>query len=871
MKKSSPSLSPPSKCYRLGKRNQKYVVIHNHVKSTPRTHNYRRKVQVAKQKVINHYKNKASQGVGRESSLSEPTNPNTRRSLKFMGRLYRKMHQNKKAVHPAPMVRYEESWREEIRFDETDADWGVLNEFIAIAKQEAVELELMVTKEKEDEDETPSDKFDPVKAAHDFLAVNGIAAETSVDRVEQVQSQHYRRPVHPATLTTGLCYIVAFIGASNIKSKRRIKNMRRRMFLNIKIRPQRSRLAITSYYTAKVEDILSKYMYNQRLRVQSALKERVRSDGETGGDDTLDTLSSTSSSPNTEDSNDDIDALDSKVSSSGYDDDSKKKTAPNQEEHAAPTTTNVDLSIPGAFTQYSHCNSKRCCIDAGCSSVGHTKRGTNGCQAESTKQVNTMLGGGRQGSVKSSEEALAAKRRKADLQRARRQKRSLVKLTQDRENDKVRKKTPEAREKGRAYKKTPEAREKGRAYKKTPEAREKGRAYKKTPEAREKGRAYKKKSRANRNLSEETRDKIEKRARMKRPHVRENNRSRKNNPKTRKENLQRMRNTRARAKKLRLDKSCSFDNTKVWEKPGKHYVHENFEDSPEKSAQLWYDNNGTWRERELKWLIGYLHLDDMLSKSKDSQDADKDGEGSDSIIGPQPVLEELLRTSIRCNRALDEAVYLLFDKDDWFAQRKWQDKNSISDSQLAALSWIDIPESAIDAQDIQDAVCPLDLTSDTPKVNESWATGLIGMKLQVPEYWWVDDDTKEHFKGTKRWKCEIASIKLDEEKKRYFSLKCLNDPDDPSRKKRYPMAYEDVLDYADEKDPMYSTFDLPDFLKRIPLTSTGSMSFFLIKQKSRWSQRKIIPNLKASFEDTALIELCRFKSTRSLLRRNSTS
>ena len=159
MKKSSPISSPSSKSYRLGKRNKKYVVIHSPVKSsTLRTHNYRRKVQVAKQKVINHYKNKASQGVGRESSLSEPTNPNTRRSLKFKRRLYRKMHQNKKAVHPAPMVRYEESRREEIRFDETDADWGVLNEFIAIAKQEAVELESMVTKEGEDEDETPSIK-----------------------------------------------------------------------------------------------------------------------------------------------------------------------------------------------------------------------------------------------------------------------------------------------------------------------------------------------------------------------------------------------------------------------------------------------------------------------------------------------------------------------------------------------------------------------------------------------------------------------------------------------------------------------------------------------------------------------------------------
>ena len=39
MKKSSPISSPPSKSYRLGKRNKKYVVINEPVKSTPRTHN----------------------------------------------------------------------------------------------------------------------------------------------------------------------------------------------------------------------------------------------------------------------------------------------------------------------------------------------------------------------------------------------------------------------------------------------------------------------------------------------------------------------------------------------------------------------------------------------------------------------------------------------------------------------------------------------------------------------------------------------------------------------------------------------------------------------------------------------------------------
>ena len=470
MKKSSPISSPPSKSYRLGKRNKKYVVINELVKSsTPRTHNYRRKVQVAKQKVINHYKNKASPGVGRESSLNQPTNSNTRRSLKFKRRLYNKMCQSRKVIRPAPMVRYEESRREEIRFDETDADWDVLNEAIAIAKREAVEL-LRTTKEREETAPSDTTKYDPVKAALDFLNSSsvdqnkhisnsdneesqptlwlwnrggnasirkkskrtirqalynqvldicancgkesnssdmntcnkcksvkycnaackkkhrqkhkkqcervGIDVGTSVDRVEQIRSQCYRRPVHPATLMTEelqfyrLCHIVALIGASNIKSKRRIKNMRRRMLLNIKIRPQRSRLAITSYYTAKVENILSKYMYNQRLRVQSALEERVRSDEEKGGDDTLDTLSCTSSSSNTEDSND-VDAIDSRVSSSGYDNDSKKKTAPNQEEQAAPMPTNVDLSIPGAFTQYLH-NSKRCCSDAGCSSVGRT-------------------------------------------------------------------------------------------------------------------------------------------------------------------------------------------------------------------------------------------------------------------------------------------------------------------------------------------------------------------------------------------------------------------------------------------------------------------------------------------------------------------
>ena len=270
---SLPSSSSPSNCYRLGKRNKKYVVIHNPVKSTPRTHNYRRKAKVAKQKVINHYKNKASPGVGRESSLNQPTNSNIRRSLKFKRRLYRKICESRKVVRPAPMVRYEESRREDIRFDENDADWDVLNEFITIAKREAVELELRATKAREDEEETARfDEFDPVKEALAFLAVNGIAGETPDDHVEQIRSQRYRRPLHPATsLMTEelrfyrLCHIVAVLGASNTKSGRRIKKMLHRMMFGIKtFRLRHNIIAVASVYTAKLEYMLDVMANKQR-------------------------------------------------------------------------------------------------------------------------------------------------------------------------------------------------------------------------------------------------------------------------------------------------------------------------------------------------------------------------------------------------------------------------------------------------------------------------------------------------------------------------------------------------------------------------------------------------------------------------------
>ena len=90
------------------------------------------------------------------------------------------------------------------------------------------------------------------------------------------------------------------------------------------------------------------------------------------------------------------------------------------------------------------------------------------------------------------------------------------------------------------------------------------------------------------------------------------------------------------------------------------------------------------------------------------------------------------RTSIECNRTLIEAVHLVFgvfDKDEWIAQRKWQEDECIEDSEMAALMWLDSPESNIDANLIGDTISPKDLSSCTSGIDRDWADSLIGLKL----------------------------------------------------------------------------------------------------------------------------------------------
>ena len=363
--------------YLLGgrrKHKNKYAVISKPLKKSVS----RKKEKISKEKVKNYYKNKASsRGLKLPFyRLSISSDTRRARSLKFKRRTFRKVlcnaikwirnlsgvktkaFRNKRGPSDDNDIVPKVSSDSKVCFDETDADWDVLNEAIAIAKREAVELELMATKEREDEEETaPSDttKYDPVKEALDFLNSSSVDQNKHIGISDNEESQP----------TLGL-WNRGGNASSRKKSKRTIRQALCNQVSDIcaycgKESNSSDMNTCNKCKSVKYCNAACKKMHRQKHKKQC---ERVGIDVEASVDHVEQT--------NTEDSNDDIDALDSKVSSSGYDNDSKKKTAPNQEEQAAPMSTNIDLSIPGAFTQYLHGNSKSCCSDAGCSNFGRT-------------------------------------------------------------------------------------------------------------------------------------------------------------------------------------------------------------------------------------------------------------------------------------------------------------------------------------------------------------------------------------------------------------------------------------------------------------------------------------------------------------------
>ena len=183
-------------------------------------------------------------------------------------------------------------------------------------------------------------------------------------------------------------------------------------------------------------------------------------------------------------------------------------------------------------------------------------------------------------------------------------------------------------------------------------------------------------------------------------------------------------------------------------------------------------------------------------------------------------LHRVIKVGVKYSMTITKLVYTMLSKEDWIALREWQGAKCLEEFEMSALLWI---AANIDVN-LYEATCLFDEVTDISSkrctsnttIHTAWAESLKGLRLQVPEYWWTDNDTGKQLTGRGLWACEVADVNFNDDVERYFSLKCI-DPRDKYPDSRYKMAYGDVKKYADTNQSGFSAFDLPSSPRESPI------------------------------------------------------
>ena len=224
------------------------------------------------------------------------------------------------------------------------------------------------------------------------------------------------------------------------------------------------------------------------------------------------------------------------------------------------------------------------------------------------------------------------------------------------------------------------------------------------------------------------------------------------------------------------------------DKVGKDYKLDNHTDDVITSLFLFHLKSGEWMFWESEWMIAYIHVLQRL--------------------GVMSKLNSLLELCLERRSTLLKTLYqAILDDNDLKQVQDWieQDEERLTFTwEEAVLVWFATNDS-ISLEDRKAKLrSPEDIEIEKKNV---LIESLVGLHLNVSAYWWPG------WNGEKKWTCVIESIKLEDDKERYFNLKCLDhDPNDPHQEQRYEMAYVDVQKYADRKHPEFSDFYLPKTL-----------------------------------------------------------
>ena len=96
-------------------------------------------------------------------------------------------------------------------------------------------------------------------------------------------------------------------------------------------------------------------------------------------------------------------------------------------------------------------------------------------------------------------------------------------------------------------------------------------------------------------------------------------------------------------------------------------------------------------------------------------------------------------------------------------------------------------------------------TSHPTPINTVWAESLVGLRVKVPESWWVNFDGTNLFPGV------TAAIDFTKPRQTYFQLEL-----DSELGAYYPMRYDSVFSFADEEQERFQRFRLPRYAMANP-------------------------------------------------------
>jgi len=255
--------------------------------------------------------------------------------------------------------------------------------------------------------------------------------------------------------------------------------------------------------------------------------------------------------------------------------------------------------------------------------------------------------------------------------------------------------------------------------------------------------------------------------------------------------------TQARAEMIaQIEHNWPTLDTPVWQVPGKDHVFGNHTDDHVVATHLFHARSGCWVWWELNCVLAYIHVSKRLILKISNKKSTKEVARASAALSK---LNGLLELSVDRKETFLKIMETIFDGNDWRSANERGEPRGTKIDEEMLLEWFVDNESISLEQRKSNLPPPEEAELYKRRV---WMESLVGLRLNVPQYWWVDEKTGKSIGGETLWYGEIVSVCLDDDEDRCsFIFKCDDDQND------YSIEYCDVKKYAVEED--ITQFKLP--------------------------------------------------------------